>query len=489
PDNTNEDNYVLQQFTRAVMGSNSINRLMTGAQAGVEDALAQSFGVGASPAGMQEMMTDANSVLVIGPDIAKVSPVASYWLYWALRYREATMIVMSEEHTPLAERSNHWLNVPAGVEADVINAMARIIADAGLSDPDVDHSWIPEMDIDSVCDSAGLDRDALQEAAILYATGGQGIQAERDTYPASAIWYSFADQDNHPSQKASLAAHNLAQLCGNIGEPGGGVLAIRKSANMQGSLDVGCDPNYLPGGSPVTDEGARAALEESWSARWAEPAITQNGFVQLRELPTEPGAELTSLVDAIENGEITAMYVAAQSHHRGEDKDQFFTARGEGYFTGRPSSIFKPRYDTALVEALGKLELLIVEDCFESELTEIADVVLPTALYLEKDGTFTNFDRTVQRVRFAVPAPGEARSTYMHVAAIAERLGYRIDATNPGMIFEEIASFTPWYSGISYPRLERGGMQAPVESFGARQSIRLAPGEGLVPDEVQIVAG
>ena len=491
PDNTNEDNYYLQLFTRAVMGSNNVDRLMEKAQLGVENAQQASFGALANTAGMIEMQTDSNAVLVIGPDLGRIGPVASYWLYWAERYREATMIVMSQEHMPLAERSNHWLPVPAGLEADALRAMAKIIIAEGLaSDAGAATALTAQLASivpGQVAERSGVTLDQLTEAAILYATGGLGKQTDGTEYPAATIWHTLAAGPDGSAGEATAAAHNLALLCGHIGRPGGGVLAFRRHANMQGSLDVGCHPALLPGGRFTSDPAAQSELGALWSERWSGMPISQNGFVRLRELPATPGIGLDGLVDAINTGQIKAMYISAQSHHRGFNKDEFFSASSRGYFKDRPGG-WPAGYSIELVEALRQLEFLVVEDCFESELTEIAHVVLPTAMYLEKDGTFTNVDRTVQRVRYVVAAPGDARSSRTLVAEIADRLGYALEADNPSAILDEISAIVPGYGGVSYPRLERGGMQWPVTRFGTEQTVFLSIGNGLAPDAVQIVA-
>ncbi|HEX2280787.1 MAG TPA: molybdopterin-dependent oxidoreductase, partial [Thermomicrobiales bacterium] len=469
PDNTNEDNYVLQQFTRAVMNSNSIDRLISPAQAAVDRAMSRSFGVPASSAGMQEMMTDANAVLVVGPSVGETEPVASYWLYWAERYREATMIVINREGYPLADRSDHWLPARPGTEASVLKAMLRVIADEGLATPGMSAADLANLtrnvDVSAVARDSGVDEAALRESAILYATGGQGKSDDPDVqYPASAIWHSMAASTVDNVEETAIAANNLAIACGNIGLPGGGVLALRLNANMQGSLDVGCRPDLLPGGASIADAASRTALSEVWSTRWNEAAVAQNGFKTVRELPTGAGVPVTDLPLAIERGEIKAMYISAQSH----------------FWSGDP--------DPELLAALAKLEFLVVEDAFESELTRLAHVVLPAAMYLEKDGTFTNMDRTVQRVRFAVTPPGEASSSLWLVGEIAERLGYSIETGNVSAILDEIGRFVPSYSGISLPRLERGGIQWPVQRFGADPSVFLSVGNGLVAEDIRVIA-
>lgn len=468
PDSTNEETYLLQQFTRAVMGSNNIDRLMTRGQSLVDDALRGSFGVAASTNSLHEMRTDSNCVLVVGPDIGAYEPVASYWLYWALRYREAKMIVITSDHQFLCDRSDHWIPAAPGTEGDVLDAMAKIILNEGLHASGVEvgalRAKLQAVDIDAVARAAGVTTAFLREAAIMYATGGKGPQAGSTDFPASTIWHTFADDASGASAAGATAAHNLAVLCGHIGKPGGGVVAGRRSANFQGATDSGCHPALLPGGAQVSDESSRERFGDIWSLRWNEATVAQNGFKPQRSLPVEPGLGLLDLADAIEDGRVTAMYVTAQSH--------------------KWAAPVEPR----LLAALGKLQFLVVEDCFESELTRLANIVLPAAMYLEKDGSFTNMDRTVQRVRFAVAAPGEARSSTWYLAEIAAKLGYGAGPVSAATIMDEISTVIPEYSGVSFPRLERGGMQWPVKRFGTEQTAFLSVGDGLSPTGITIVA-
>jgi predicted molibdopterin-dependent oxidoreductase YjgC len=480
PDNTNEDSYVLQQFTRAVMGSNNIDRLINPRLGAIEQASLASFGTLANTAGMQEAMTSSNAVLVVGPDPGTVSPVASYWLYWAHRYRETTFIVLHDQEYFLAGRSNNWINVAPEHQADVVKAIGKLIVNEGLAKADP-ASWfeLERIDPAEVASRAGVPLDTLTKAAMLYATGGKGVREGTSEYAASAIWHSLVDEERVDVQPIALALHNLALLCGNVGRPGGGVLALRMLTNYQGSTDVGCHPAFLTGTRAVSDPEVRGQAEQLWSSRWNEGAVAQNGFKQLRSLPAEVGVGHDGLIEAIERGQIKAMYIAAQSHEFGEVNKRYMH-----YGRMRFDRTISPE----LLAALAKLEFLAVEDCFESDLTRIAHVVLPTAMFLEKDGSFTNFDRTVQRVRFAVSPPGDAKPSREHIGAIAERLGYSIPADDPDRILSEIASLTPEYAGISFPRLERGGMQWPVRRFGTEQTVFLSVGNGLVPDEIRFVA-
>ncbi len=459
PDLTNEEAFAAQQFTRAVMGSNSISRLLTDGQASVEASLEASFGVAASPAGVQEMRSDSSVYLLVGPSITEHAPVASYWLYWAMRYREAQGIVVTSDFQYLCERSNRWIKAAPGSEADVLLALTKIIIDEGLAtDQALAASLtrqVARVDVAAVAAATGTSVELLTESARLYASGGRG--------KTSTIWHTVAARIGEQSDVAT-AANNLSVLCGHIGKPGGGVVAFRRSANTQGTFDVGATPDTLPGGLRVDDATARAAFEEAWSERWNPAAVSQNGFKQRRDLPATAGVGGAALIAAINAGTVKAVYIAAQSH--------------------KWSAPIAPE----LLAALAKVEYLVVEDCFDSALTELAHVVLPNAMFLEKDGSFTNVDRTVQRVRFAVAAPGEAQPTSVLLNEIADRLGYALHADHAPSMMEEISSVVPNYSGVSMPRLERAGMQWPVSAFGNATNAYLSVGHGLAPDAIRIVA-
>jgi len=474
PDNTNEENYLLQQFTRAVMGTNNVDRLIRPNQTRVDVALENSFGVPASTNSMQETFTDTKALLVVGPDIGQAAPVASYWLYWSRTYRETRTVVVSHDHFPLCNRAEVWLRPPVGQEAAVLNAMARVIVDEGLArPPGVVESgfatWqgsLAAYDVDAVAERTGVDRELIRRAALIYATGGVGRNDGRElhAYPPSAVYQTLAGEGEADARAASIALNNLALLTGNVGRAGGGVLAFRGPANYQGATDLGCTPALYPGYQSVESEPARRAFEAAWLPRWNDATVPQNGFKSLRSLPTEPGLTLEAMIDAIELGRIKAMYIAGASHK---------------YSAG---------VDERLLAILPKLEFLLVEDVFESPLTEVAHVVLPGTMFLEKDGSFTNADRTIQRVRTAIAPPGDAQGSWWYVQQIAQRLGYGLSHPHPSLVLEEIARVAPIYAGVSFPRLERGPLHWPVRPFTAEQGVFLEVGKGLAPDRVHLVA-
>ncbi|MDQ3044521.1 MAG: molybdopterin-dependent oxidoreductase [Chloroflexota bacterium] len=461
PENTNEEVYLLQQFTRAVMGSNNIDRNLTPNQVAVERAVRDTLGRDVSHTNnLQELFTEVKAGLVVGPDIGKTEPIASYWLYHARHYREAKFVVISQDDYPLCHRAEIWLRPNPGTTAAVLNGIARNIIDLGLGSSEVQNvpsitSWrssLSELDDASLERESGIEAAQIRAAAIIYATGGQGLATvpTEGGYPPSFIYQTAAHQgesglssNDGSAADISTACANLAILCGNIGRAGGGVAAFRGPANYQGATDMGAHPHYFPGGGDVLDPDVRSGFESAWLPRWASRAATNNGFVPVTTLPTRRGIGNGELVSAIEAGLISAMYI-------------------EGGILGRHNG-----RDPELMTALTKLPFLVVADTHDSPIARLAHVVLPLAHALEKDGTFTNFDRTVQRVRAAFPAMGEARSSAAIVSLLANRFGYTLDHAHPAHVMTEIAQLVPDYAGITYARLERNGINVPVESFTA----------------------
>ena len=480
PDNTNEDNFVAQLFSRAIMGSNNIDRLMPSRQSAIDRAHFNSFGLMANPAGMQEMMTDSSVVIYVGPDPSKVAPIASYWLYWAHRYREAKIIMISPDQSSLAERCDHWLHAQPGSESDLLRALALIANEESLLPASADASWFADADIAEVVETSGVDRALLEACARI-------IASQEDEASSCSIWYALDDKFS-VEEAAALAtsANNLAVTLGSVGKPGGGVLALRNAANMQGSIDVGCHPSFLPGHRSSADAEAWNDFIAASAELIAPATISPNGATANPEQPSGPGTGIDALAGAIRTGEVKALYIAAQSHHRGSVKDDYFSSGTKGYFASGPSQIWSRRIDDDLLDALEELDLLIVEDCFPSELTALADIVLPTSMYLEKDGTFTSLDRTVQRMRYVVRSPGDSHPTRMHIAEIARRLGYSMDVEQPTRVFDAIASLVDDYGALSYPRLERSGVQWPASDIGGPDSIRLEPDKRIKRSELQI---
>ena len=456
PDNTTEEAYLLQQFTRAVMGTNNIDRYSTPAQQAVDAATRSALGANVSSTNsMQELFSDVSMALIVGPDINKASPIAAYWLNHAAIYREARTVVVSSDHSPMADRASVWLQPRPGTTADVLAGLAAIIEQEGWGDGR--QTAIKHIDPGLAAEASGVSLDDMRRAARLYAFGG----ADETRRPA--VIYQTAARQGAPSKAGggyverhypgpiggteddaaavTVACANLATRTGNLGRPGGGVLAPRGGANYQGATDAGARPHALPGDIDVADISGREPFQSLWMRRWAERANTSNGFVPVLTLPGGPGLSAAELPAAIASGNVTALYI-------------------EGAIDGRHQAL-----DPALSTALPKLELLIVSDAYASPLTERAHIVLPAAMSIEKDGTFTSFDRTVQRTRTAVLPMGQSRPAFAVIQQVANRFGYAMHYRSPSQVMSEIARLVPAYRGISYARLERAGMTVPVPSI------------------------
>ncbi|MCC6314497.1 MAG: molybdopterin-dependent oxidoreductase [Thermomicrobiales bacterium] len=469
PDATNEEAYLLQQFTRAVMGSPNIDRLLTPSQIAVERAVTTGLGRDiASTNNMQELFTDVKAGLVVGPSIGKTEPVASYWFYNSLIYREAKYAVISEDEYPLARRGVVWLRPNPGTTPLLLRGIARQIIDLELADPALTarpgfSGWsakLADAGLDRVVAETGCAPQDIQQAASLYATGGlpDGAARPEDGYPP-ALLYQTAAHLNADAEAGAIATAciDLAILTGNLGRAGGGIANLRGPSNYQGVTDMGAHPRRLPGGGDIADTELRSRFEPGWLARWGERATTSNGFVPVRAMPSGAGLAIDDLIAAIASGQVTAMYI-------------------ENSVGGRFASVHE-----RLMEVLPQLQFLVVADHYaDTPLGALADLVLPLAMFMEKDGTFTNFDRTVQRLRAAIPAMGEAKSGSDILRRIANRMGYGLEARHPSQVMGEIARVVPGYGGISYARLERGGINVPTGSFRESGTPILVPGaEGL----------
>lgn len=440
-ENTNEEAWILQQFSRVVMQSNTVNRLLTPNMAAVERATRKTLGYDvANTNNMQELLSDAKNILVVGPSIYEHAPGASYWINHSRIYRESRIVVIATERYPLCDRAALWLKPNPNTTSLVLQGIALEINRLGLAQQSVDVN----VDLAEIAAQTGVPAEKITEAAIIFVTGAHEMPsaAPEGGYAPGAVFHTVAhdvavdrlvpirhqdssEHDYADAEAIAAACANISIMTGNLGRAGGGVASLRGPANYQGVTDMGFTAGLLPGGANVSDDTARGLFESLYGA----------------PIPTDEGVAFDNLVEAIESGKIKAMWVEG------------------GFGTRRKVA------DEKLYEALKKLEFLVVTDSYESPLTQIAHVVLPMALNLEKDGTFTNFDRTVQRVRAAVPPMGDARDGIEIVSEVAERMGYDLPAVHASRVMAEIAKVVPGYSGVTYARLERGGIVTPNSSL------------------------
>lgn len=372
----------------------------------------------------------AEVVLVIGSNTTEAHPIIGIALKKAAR-AGTRLFVIDPREVPLTRHASRWLPIRPGTNVALLNAMMRIILDEGLAAEkfiadstegfDDLRRLLADLDLDTAAETCGVLLDDIREAAIAYASAKRG-----------AIVYSMGATQHTSGTEQVRAIANLAMLTGQIGRPGTGVNPLRGQNNVQGACDVGCLPDLRPGYRPVTDPDGLESTREVWG-----PDL---------HLPETPGLTAVEMMDAAAAGLLKAMYIVGENPAL-SDPDQ-----------------------THVRAALGKLDFLVVQDLFLTETTEFADVVLPAASFLEKDGTFTNTERRVQLVRKVVGAPGCALGDSEIFLRLAAAMGRPMTYSSPKAVMQEIASLVPQYAGVSHARLRAidGGLQWPCTHLSHR---------------------
>lgn len=423
---TNEETYLVQKLIRAGFGNNNTDTCARVCHSPTGFGLKTTLGESAGTQTFESVLY-ADAVMVIGANPTDAHPVFGSLLKKRLR-QGAKLIVADPRSTDLV-RSPHiqaqqHLKLLPGTNVALINALAHVVITEGLEDKafvesrtdgdtymrwrefisDVRHS--PE----ETAQITGVPAEQMREAARIYAA------AEN-----AAIYYGLGVTEHSQGSTMVMGIANLAMATGNIGRKGVGVNPLRGQNNVQGSCDMGSFPHELPGYQHVSDDAVRARFEQVWGV----------------ELDNEPGLRIPNMFNAALDGTFKGMYV------QGED-------------------IAQSDPNTAHVEAaLRSLECLVVQDIFLNETAKFAHVFLPGSSFLEKDGTFTNAERRINRVRKVMP-PLAGLADWEATMGLANALGYPMNYSHPSEIMDEIAQLTPTFTGVSYERLdELGSIQWP----------------------------
>ena len=415
---TNEENYLMQKFARAVIGTNNVDHCARLCHASTVAGLASSFDSGAMTNSIAEI-ENADVILITGSNTTESHPIIARRVKRAVR-KGANLIVVDPRETTITKFATLWLRQNPGTDVAWLNGLMHVIIEEGLWDRgyvdertegfDQLRETVKKYTPDLVEGISGIPGDLLREAARLYAG------AEK-----AAILFAMGITQHTTGTDNVKAIANLAMLCGNVGIESGGVNPLRGQNNVQGACDMGALPNVFPGYQAVSDENLRQRFEQAWG----------------RKLPASPGLTVVEMMKAVEEGKIRAMCIM-----------------GENPMLSDPDL-------KHVAAALNKLDLLVVQDIFLTETAQLAHVVLPAVTFAEKDGTFTNTERRVQRIRQGIDPIGEARPDWQIICQLASRMGYEMDYEHPSQIMDEIARVTPSYGGISYDRLENGGLQWP----------------------------
>jgi formate dehydrogenase alpha subunit len=425
---TNEDGYLVQKFCRVVMGTNDVDHCTRLCHSPSVEAMLASMGSGATSNSYQDY-EEAGCLMIVGADASANHPVIAVRFRRAVS-RGARLIVVNPKRVELCDQADLWIRQRPGTDAALFNAMARVILDEGLAD----EAFVRARTEGFQAWRGSLERFTLAEAERVTGVPAADIAQAARWYaqpPFSGsclIWGMGVTQHVNGIHNAH-ALLNLSLVAGQMGRPGSGISPLRGQNNVQGCGDAGCIPTNLPGYQHYVPE-TLARFEAAWGVR----------------PPGQTGRVVTDMVEGCLTGDTRAMYVV-----------------GENPLLSEPDLHHAEK-------AIGQLDFLVVQDLFMHETAERAHVFLPAAAFAEKDGTFTNSERRVQRVRAALPPPGDARPDWWITAELAGRVARRLgiavgrqfDYADPAEIFDEMARLTPFLGGLSHARLDReGGLQWP----------------------------
>jgi len=381
--------------------------------------LAAAFGSGAMTNSIDEFR-HAKCIFVIGSNTTEAHPVIGLAIKEAVTRNGAELIVADPREIDLVRFAKLHIRHRPGTDVALINAMMNAILAEGLEDKGFVEERTEGLD-EMAAVLAGCTPEKMSETTSVPAAD---IRAAAEIYAkaeSASIVYSMGITQHTTGTDNVKSLANLAMLTGNMGRESTGVNPLRGQNNVQGACDLGCLPNVFPGYQKVVDEKARGKFEKAWGV----------------SLPGEVGLTVMEIMHALEDGTVRALYVM-----------------------GENPALSDPNLNRTR-SSLEKAEFLVVQDIFLTETAEYADVVLPSRCFAEKDGTFTNTERRVQRVRRAVDPPGEARDDWEIVCDLSRAMGYEMSYDGPRQIMEEIAGLTPIYGGVSYDRIDRVGLQWP----------------------------
>ncbi len=436
---TNEEAYLVQKLVRTAFGNNNVDTCARVCHSPTGYGLGQTLG---TSAGTQTFKSVEKSdvIMVIGANPGAAHPVFASRMKRRLR-EGARLIVIDPRQIDLVKsphiQADFHLQLRPGTNVAVVTAIAHVIATEGLA---ADAYVAERCDLKSFSEwkefvsrgenspeateaATGVPAALLRSAARLFATGGEAFVAS-ERPPNGAIYYGLGVTEHAQGSTAVMAIANLAMVTGNIGREGVGVNPLRGQNNVQGSCDMGSFPHELTGYRHISDTTVRAQFDEAWNVT----------------LQSEPGLRINNMFDAAIDGSFLGLYC------EGED-------------------IVQSDPDTQHVaKALMAMECIVVQDIFLNETAKYAHVLLPGSTFLEKDGTFTNAERRISRVRKVMP-PLAGYADWEVTQLLSNALGYPMNYSHPGEIMDEIAALTPTFAGVSFDKIdEYGSLQWPCNA-------------------------
>ncbi|WP_340503167.1 formate dehydrogenase subunit alpha [Enterococcus faecalis] len=420
---TNEDNYVFQKMVRAAFGTNNVDNCARVCHSASVHGLAQTLGSGAMTNPIADITEDVDMILLVGSNPEEAHPVIGAQIRQAIQ-RGTQVVVVDPRKINLVKDSALHLQVQAGTNVAFANGMMHVILKEGLAD----RHFIEER-TEGFSDLEKMVADYTPEkvAEICHIHPEDLIQAARMYAKAEKvpIIYCLGVTEHSTGTEGVMSMSNLAMLVGKVGKPGCGVNPLRGQNNVQGACDMGCMPYDFPGYQKVNNPEVIDKFEKAWHV----PLNRNTGLTSTKVLP------------AATAGNVKGLYIFGE--------DPIVTDPDTGHVR----------------QALESLDFLVVQELFMTETAAYADVVLPGISYAEKDGTFTNTERRVQRVRKAVEPRGQAREDYEIFCEVMTRMGYPCAYESAKEIMEEISAVTPSFGGINYERLEKESLQWPCRSL------------------------
>ncbi|MDF2569184.1 MAG: formate dehydrogenase, alpha subunit, archaeal-type [Sporomusa sp.] len=381
--------------------------------------LAASFGSGAMTNTIKEI-AKTDFIFAIGTNTTEAHPIIGQKIKQAVR-NGATLVVADPRKTELAAMANYHLQIKPGSDIALLNSLANVIIAEDLWDKkfveertedfEALKGMVAKYTPESVEEITGVSAEIIKNVARAYAKAN-----------TASILYTMGITQHVCGTHNVFAVANLSMLCGHIGKEFSGVNPLRGQNNVQGACDMGALPNVYPGYQPISSEENRAKFATAWG---------------VSELPDKPGLTVGEMMTAASHGQIKGMYIMGEN------------------------PILADADANHVAEALEALDFLVVQDIFLTETAQLADVVLPATSFAEKEGTFSNTERRVQRVRKAIEPVGNCKLDSEIICMVAEAMGYSMKYESAAEIFAEIAKLTPSYGGLSHERLDKGGLQWP----------------------------
>ena len=421
---TNEENYLMQKFIRAVVGTNNIDGCARVCHSPTALGMQRTFGTGAATNSVEDLK-HTNCIMVIGANPTTGHPVTGAKLKQFAMKTGNVSIVIDPRRTELARYATHHISLRPGTNVAVLNMMTFFIIEAGLADEKFVAErtegyedfieQVKRIDLDKLEEVSGVDRETVKSAALAYASA-----------PNAMSFHGLGVTEHSQGTFAVMQIADLAMLTGNIGRRGVGVNPLRGQNNVQGSADMGVQPHQGAGYFDVTNDEFNRKYNEFYGVT----------------IPKHIGYKIPEMFDAALEGKLKAMWII------GEDLAQT-----------DPNT-------HKVVRALENTDLIIVQELFMTETAKLADVIFPGTSFLEKSGTFTNSERRVQRVNQVVdPLPGTKMDGQI-IIDVMNRMGYEQPDYTPEGVLEEISRIVPFFAGIKWEELGKNGKQWPVTPDG-----------------------